>query len=52
MKNFNLYQVDEFSPEFVKESFDNKEEAVERLNELEEESVKHDMFSCFYIKEE
>ena len=51
MKKFKLYQADEFSPEFVKESFDTKEEAEQRLEELEKESIKHDMFTCFFIKE-
>lgn len=52
MKKFNLYQADEFSPEFIKETFDLKEDAEKRLLELEKESLKHDCFTCFYLKEE
>ncbi len=51
-KEYNIYQCDEFTPEFKIASFDNKEQAEENLSSTIKESAQHDEFTCFFIKEE
>ena len=52
MKEYNIYQCDEFTPAFKIATFDTKEEADIELEKIQEESIKHDMFTYFYIREE
>ena len=52
MKEYNIYQCDEFTPAFKIATFNTREEADIELGKIQEESIKYDMFTCFYIKEE
>lgn len=52
MKEYNIYQADQFTPEVIIATYNDKEEAELELSKIQKESIKHDMFTCFYIKEE
>lgn len=49
---YNIYQADQFTPEFLIATFNTKEEAEKELNRIEKESIVHDMFTFFWIKQE
>jgi len=51
MTRYVLYQVDRFTPPQEINIFNNKEEAEKELSEIENESIKYDAFTCFYIEE-
>ena len=52
LHNIDIYQVDEFTPEVKIASYDTEEEANIELEKIEKESIKYDMFTCFFIKKE
>lgn len=52
MKEYNIYQGDEFTPMFKILSFDNKIDAEKYLNDTIKESVVYDEYTCFYLEEE
>lgn len=52
MTKYIIYQGDEFTPAFKISSFDTREEADAELKKTQEESIVHDMFTCFWVKEE
>ncbi|OCL83711.1 YopX protein [Aliarcobacter thereius] len=52
VNKFNIYQYDEFTPPFKIASFDNLNAAKEELEKIQDNSIKHDAYTCFCIKEE
>lgn len=50
-KQYVIYQGDEFTPAQKIATFDNKNEADEELERIQNESCKVDDFTCFYMEE-
>ena len=50
-KQYVIYQGDEFTPAQNIATFDNKNEAEEELERIQNESCKVDDFTCFYMEE-
>lgn len=49
---YNIYQVDEFTPEVKIASYDSQKEADIELAKIEKESSLVDEYTCFFIKKE
>ena len=50
-KKYDVYQGDRFTPAVKIASFENQYEAENYRDKAENESIKHDAYTCFFIKE-
>lgn len=48
---FNINQGDRFSPSFIVNTFNTKEEAEQEANKMQSKSIIHDAYTSFWIEE-